>query len=179
MPSAVESAPADGINDPFNYDVDEEDVFRPFDTSLEAPATTKPTSTQGKADLGLDEEIKTIKKRVPIPKLDENRLVHWKQQPGLRLLLVQATFTKWHPKATEDHQVQIEAEGKRARGALKNGDPEVVLLICVVLRRVPHVGFVSALAGRSVPSRQVCRWPCHDREARPFPTHADYEERMD
>lgn len=70
------SPPIDDIDDSlFNYDVD--DAFRDVDTSMDVPLGQKPAiRTDGKkngANLGIDEEIKVTKKRIPVPKLDENR----------------------------------------------------------------------------------------------------------
>ena len=68
--------PIDDIDDSlFNYDVG--DAFRDVDTSMDVSLGQKPAiRTDGKkngANLGIDEEIKVTKKRVPVPKLDENR----------------------------------------------------------------------------------------------------------
>ena len=71
-PKASGNAPADDLDDLFNYDVNPEDVFRPFDTSLDVPSAPQKDEPH-KADLGIDEEIKPIRKRKPAPKLDEDR----------------------------------------------------------------------------------------------------------
>ena len=68
--------PNDDIDDSlFNYDVG--DAFRDVDTSMDVPLGQKPAiRTDGKmngANLGIDEEIKVTKKRVPVLKLDDNR----------------------------------------------------------------------------------------------------------
>lgn len=68
--------PTDDIDESlFDYDVG--DVFRDVDTNMDVPAVPKPTtSTSGKengASLGIDEEVKVTRKRVPVPKLDVNR----------------------------------------------------------------------------------------------------------
>ena len=63
----------------FDYDVG--DVFRDVDTNMDVPAVPKPTTstntnTNGQengASLGIDEEVKVTRKRVPVPKLDVNR----------------------------------------------------------------------------------------------------------
>lgn len=70
--------PADDLDDLFDYDVG--DVFRDVDTNMDATTRAK-TVTNGDvkengAGLGIDEEIKVVKKRAPVPKLDENRSVH-------------------------------------------------------------------------------------------------------
>ncbi len=68
---------ADDLDDLFNYDVG--DAFRDVDTNIDVSAPQEPASgARGKenvADLGIDEEIKVIKKRAPVPKLDENRSI--------------------------------------------------------------------------------------------------------
>ena len=73
---ARDCPPVDDLDESlFNYDV--RDVFRDVDTNMDIPAVQKPAArADGKengAGLGIDEEIKVTKKRVPIPKLDENR----------------------------------------------------------------------------------------------------------
>ena len=71
----VAPAPADDLDDLFDYDVG--DVFRDVDTNMDIPTSGKAIArTEGKengAGLGIDEEIKVTKKRAPVPKLDENR----------------------------------------------------------------------------------------------------------
>lgn len=56
----------------FDYDVD--DAFRDVDTNMDVPAVRAKSKEDG-AGLGIDEEIKMTKKRAPIPKLDENRIL--------------------------------------------------------------------------------------------------------
>ena len=76
MPSTEPPAPAqpDEFDELFNFDEDKEDPFRPFDTTIEAPTSPKKRSgTPPIADLGIDEAIKPIKRRIPVPKLDEDR----------------------------------------------------------------------------------------------------------
>ena len=67
------AAPADGLDDLYDYGVDGDDVFRPFDANIDVPIPSKPQEDAPKADLGIDEEIKQTKKRKPVPKLDEER----------------------------------------------------------------------------------------------------------
>ena len=69
-------ATTDDIDDSlFDYDVG--DVFRDVDINMDVPAVPEPTiSTNGKengASLGIDEEVKVTRKRIPVPKLDVNR----------------------------------------------------------------------------------------------------------
>ena len=71
----VAPAPADDLDDLFDYDVG--DVFRDVDTNMDIPASGKsigrPEAKENGAGLGIDEEIKVTKKRAPVPKLDEDR----------------------------------------------------------------------------------------------------------
>ena len=87
-------APADELDDILNYDVDD-DVFRDVDTNMDVPAQGKSASNQpaprdNGAGLGIDEEIKVVKTRKPIPKLDEARFVPCSRKciNGLRKLNV-------------------------------------------------------------------------------------------
>ena len=68
---ALNVSPIDDVDDSlFDYDVG--DVFRDVDTNMDVPAVRAERKEDG-AGLGIDEEIKVIKKRAAIPKLDENR----------------------------------------------------------------------------------------------------------
>ena len=74
------AAPVDELDEILNYDVDD-DVFRDVDTNMNVPAGGKSAANQAArkdngAGLGIDEEIKVVKTRKPIPKLDEDRFVH-------------------------------------------------------------------------------------------------------
>ncbi|MCJ1460032.1 chromosome segregation in meiosis- protein [Mycoblastus sanguinarius] len=77
---------ADSLDDLFDYDVS--DVFRDVDTNMEVPTSQKPVvNADGKentAGLGIDEQIKVVKKRAPVVKLDENRLLSPAGVPKLR-----------------------------------------------------------------------------------------------
>ena len=79
---------ADAIDDVFdNYDIDDDDdPFRDLDTTLKAPEPSKKrkSDTAAQDGLGIDEEIKVIKKRKPVPKLDETRLLSQLGIPKLR-----------------------------------------------------------------------------------------------
>ena len=72
----------------FDYDVG--DAFRDVDTSMDVPAVHQPAiRINGKEDgasLGIDEEIKFTRKRVPVPKLDVNRFALIEAAIGDRLL---------------------------------------------------------------------------------------------
>ncbi|KAF2687447.1 hypothetical protein K458DRAFT_415704 [Lentithecium fluviatile CBS 122367] len=63
-----------------NGTLDGQDIFDTsnFQTPTQAPQPQKPAGDD--AGLGIDEEIKIVKKRQPIPKLDENRLL---SEPGI------------------------------------------------------------------------------------------------
>lgn len=59
----------------FNYDIDNNDLFREIDTNIQAPenASAKRKATELGGGLGIDEEITITKKRKPVAKLDEAR----------------------------------------------------------------------------------------------------------
>lgn len=87
------AAPAahDELDDLFDYNVTLDDVFRDVDTNMQAPTAQKATaipsrtkSSQKVDSLGIDEEVKVQKKRAPIPKLDEDRLLSPAGIPKLR-----------------------------------------------------------------------------------------------
>jgi len=78
------AAPAAGdeLDDLFDYNVTLDDVFRDVDTNMHAPTAPKPTTIPSRTkpshkvdSLGIDEEVKVQRKRAPIPKLDEDRLL--------------------------------------------------------------------------------------------------------
>ncbi|KAL8830041.1 MAG: hypothetical protein Q9191_001658 [Dirinaria sp. TL-2023a] len=80
------ASPADELDEIFNYDVD--DVFRDVNMDMGAPArdnneTQAASNTNGDV-LGIDEQIKVTKKRAPIPKLDEDKLLSQAGIPKLR-----------------------------------------------------------------------------------------------
>lgn len=68
----------DDLDNLFNYEVND-DLFRDVDTNMDVAPKQPPISRTDKgpfdSGLGLDEEIKVTKKRAPIAKLDEGRLV--------------------------------------------------------------------------------------------------------
>lgn len=73
------AAPVDELDEILNYDVDD-DVFCDVDTNMNVPAQGASAAKQSAqkdngAGLGIDEEIKVVKTRKPIPKLDEDRFV--------------------------------------------------------------------------------------------------------
>ena len=62
----------DELDDLFNYDPKDDDVFKPVELNLGEAAVLSPKRPKP-ADLGIDEEIQITKKRKPIPKLDQDR----------------------------------------------------------------------------------------------------------
>ncbi|KAJ5708034.1 hypothetical protein N7488_007835 [Penicillium malachiteum] len=72
-----ETSPGD-LDDLFNYDVGLEDIFQ-GQTNTSTNDASKPAGNDS-LGLGLDEEVKVTKKRQPVAKLDENRLL---SQPGI------------------------------------------------------------------------------------------------
>lgn len=66
-------APSEDELDAILNGIDDEELF---DTSnIQPQIPTQDNRKTGGADLGLDEEIKVVKKRKPAPKLDEERFV--------------------------------------------------------------------------------------------------------
>lgn len=76
-PGNAAAPPRDDLDDLFDYDVDLGDVFREVDTNMDVPVKKTSSSKAGakgnSTGLGIDEEIKIIKKRRPVVKLDEDR----------------------------------------------------------------------------------------------------------
>lgn len=67
---------ADEFDDLLDYSVNMQDIFRDVDVRMDIPNDQQASPSKSKDDslgLGIDEEIKVIKKRQPVPKLDENR----------------------------------------------------------------------------------------------------------
>jgi replication fork protection complex subunit Csm3/Swi3 len=94
---ATDTTTRDTVNSLLNYDVsdNDDDPFREIDTTLheldKAPNGTKrkAAGSDGKEDadaLGIDEEVKITKKRKPVAKLDEARLLSQPGIPKLRAL---------------------------------------------------------------------------------------------
>jgi replication fork protection complex subunit Csm3/Swi3 len=74
--SDAAAVPADDLDDLFDYDVNRDDVLRDVDPNMDAPIVPKLSGGKENAlGLGIDEEIKIIKQRKPVPKLDEPRCV--------------------------------------------------------------------------------------------------------
>lgn len=74
MPSAVvpnsraNLAPADDLDDLFNYDAGIEETFNQREQQ-----SVRPAGDDNNEATGLDEEVKITKKRRPVAKLDEER----------------------------------------------------------------------------------------------------------
>jgi len=91
-PPAAPAAAGDELDDLFDYNVNLDDVFRDVDTNMQAPTASKPTAipsrtktSSSKVDsLGIDEEVKVQRKRAPVAKLDEDRLLSKAGIPKLR-----------------------------------------------------------------------------------------------
>ena len=68
----------DDLDDIYNYEIPQ-DIFQDVNPDIDAPIKpAKGPLGDGKGnggDLGLDEEVKVTRKRAPVPKLDEERLV--------------------------------------------------------------------------------------------------------
>ncbi|KAL4803896.1 replication fork protection component Swi3-domain-containing protein [Aspergillus unguis] len=78
--------PNDYVDDLFDYDVGLDGVLQEINTnsnSTNAPKQSAPPDNSGVV-LGLDEEVKVAKKRQPVAKLDENRLLTQAGIPKLR-----------------------------------------------------------------------------------------------
>ena len=67
----------DALDDLVDYNVNEDDVFRDIDTTMDVPSrrTASPGAdiSNSISGIGIDEEIQVKKKRKPLPKLDESR----------------------------------------------------------------------------------------------------------
>lgn len=77
MASKTVNPPADDSDDLFDYNVDMQDIFRDANVSMDVPNREQPAHAKPRdkdLGLGLDEEIKVVKKRQPVPKLDDTRL---------------------------------------------------------------------------------------------------------
>ncbi|KAF2178873.1 Swi3-domain-containing protein [Zopfia rhizophila CBS 207.26] len=74
----------DDLDDILNGIVDGEDVFDTSNIQPRQESEKQQKTATANAALGIDEEIKIVKKRQPIPKLDENRLLSAAGIPKLR-----------------------------------------------------------------------------------------------
>ncbi|OJD39816.1 replication fork protection component swi3 [Diplodia corticola] len=82
------SAPVadDDLDDLFNYDASMDDIFNEVDSNSNRPSDDRAgkASKQNTETLGIDEEVTVAKKRQPIAKLDEARLLSGAGIPRLR-----------------------------------------------------------------------------------------------
>ncbi|KAI4093655.1 MAG: hypothetical protein LQ348_000109 [Seirophora lacunosa] len=87
MAPGIPTPPTGVVDDLFDYDVDMQEVFRNANVAIDV-STLEPrgllNSKNADPGLGIDEEIKVTKKRQPIPKLDDNRLLSQAGIPKLR-----------------------------------------------------------------------------------------------
>ncbi|KAL4994818.1 replication fork protection component Swi3-domain-containing protein [Aspergillus recurvatus] len=84
--AAVAAQSADYVDDLFDYDVGLDDILQGINadtSSANAPKQSAHPDNSGVV-LGLDEEVKVAKKRQPVAKLDENRLLTQAGIPKLR-----------------------------------------------------------------------------------------------
>lgn len=99
--SDAAAVPADDLDDLFNYDVNMDDVLRDVDPDMDAPVGPKLSDESGEKEnaigLGIDEEIKVVKQRRPVPKLDEPRCVS-QQLDWLFLRLLSECSIGFFPK---------------------------------------------------------------------------------
>ncbi|KAJ0422530.1 replication fork protection component Swi3-domain-containing protein [Aspergillus carlsbadensis] len=85
-PQGAASRPVDFVDDLFDYDVGLDGILQEISTNTStasAPKQTAPPDNSGLV-LGLDEEVRVAKKRPPVPKLDENRILTQAGIPKLR-----------------------------------------------------------------------------------------------
>ncbi|KAL8735713.1 MAG: hypothetical protein Q9181_002716 [Wetmoreana brouardii] len=79
----------DDLDDLFDYNVNVEEVFRDVDVSMTTNNEKEVAQTKSKDEnlgLGIDEEIRVVKKRQPVARLDEKRLLSQAGVPKLRRL---------------------------------------------------------------------------------------------
>lgn len=80
----------DALDDLIDNDMNINDIYRDVDTNMDVSARRKITSgadgVENSLGLGIDEEVKIVKKRKPVAKLDENRYIH-NDTPSLHLTI--------------------------------------------------------------------------------------------
>jgi replication fork protection complex subunit Csm3/Swi3 len=74
----------DDLDAILNGTLDGQNIFDTSNVQAQEPSSRPPRPGANEAGLGIDEEIKVVKKRQPIPKLDENRLLSAPGIPKLR-----------------------------------------------------------------------------------------------
>lgn len=72
--------PVDELDSLFNDGNGLDNAFKDVDTNMDIPeksrARTRAETPKTNAGLGIDEEIKIVRRRAPVAKLDENRYAH-------------------------------------------------------------------------------------------------------
>lgn len=100
--------------------VDMQDVFRDDDINMDAPierpAAQPKTKDEGDT-LGVEEEVKVTRKRQPVAKLDEDRLVLSFGVLIVILIHLQASIASWDSKATANREGTSPLQRKRPRGS--------------------------------------------------------------
>ncbi|KAL8917921.1 MAG: hypothetical protein Q9208_007664 [Pyrenodesmia sp. 3 TL-2023] len=89
MTPEASNPPAGDLDDLFDYDVNMQDVFRDANITMDVVDREQTAHTKSRdkdLGLGLDEEIRVTKKRQPVPKLDDNRLLSQAGIPKLQRL---------------------------------------------------------------------------------------------
>lgn len=102
---------ADDLDDLVDYNIG--NVFRDVDTNMDVTPQQKVGARVDRqetaAGLGIDEEIKVTKKRVPVPKLDENRFAFKDDLYKLiTLMFLWTPWTCWHTKVAKDNERSVE-----------------------------------------------------------------------
>ncbi|KAL4812633.1 replication fork protection component Swi3-domain-containing protein [Aspergillus spinulosporus] len=84
--AAVAARSADCVDDLFNYEVGLDDILQETNPSMSSGNVPKQSAQPNNSGvfLGLDEEVEVAKKRQPVAKLDENRLLTQAGIPKLR-----------------------------------------------------------------------------------------------
>ncbi|KAJ5778564.1 hypothetical protein N7520_001810 [Penicillium odoratum] len=84
MDNLSERGGSPDLNDLFDYDVGLDEIFNKENNDASNNDASKPAGDPSSLGLGLDEEVKITKKRQPIAKLDEARLLSQSGIPKLR-----------------------------------------------------------------------------------------------
>ncbi|KAL8891176.1 MAG: hypothetical protein Q9215_001772 [Flavoplaca cf. flavocitrina] len=102
----------------FDSTVDMQDVFRDDDINMDAPIERPAAQPKTKDDgdmLGLEEEVKVTRKRQPVAKLDEDRLVLSLGVLIVILIYPQASIASRDSKATANREGTSPFQRKRSR----------------------------------------------------------------
>ena len=111
---------ADEMDAIFDSTVDMQDVFRDDDINMDAPIEPPAAQPKTKDDgdtLGLEEEVKVTRKRQPVAKLDEDRLVLSLGVLIVTLIHPQASIASRDSKATANREGTSPFQRKRSRGS--------------------------------------------------------------